>query len=47
MVSQPDGRRLLRTAVRGKASEPREVALEAYRNLLEMGAGEILKETVR
>jgi len=42
-LSAPEGTPSYRTKARGRASNPHEVALDAYQRLIEKGAGALLK----
>ena len=42
-LSSPDGSTVFKAKVRGRASNPHEVALDAYQRLIERGAGGLLK----
>ena len=42
-LSSQDGSNAFRAKVRGRASNPHEVALDAYQRLVERGAGPLLK----
>ena len=43
-LASPDGDRVFKTGARGRASDPHGVASDAYRKLIEMGAGVLLEE---
>jgi hydroxymethylbilane synthase len=44
-LGSPDGARVFRTKAQGRASNPHEVALDAYQRLIERGAGALLHES--
>ena len=46
-LASPDGSRVFKTKVMGRASNPHEVALDAHQWLIERGAGPLLKESQR
>ena len=43
-LASPDGDTVFKTKVRGRASNPHEVALDAHQRLIERGAGSLLKD---
>ncbi len=42
-LASPDGDKVFKAKVRGKASVPHEVALDAYQRIIERGAGDLLR----
>ena len=44
-VGSPDGREVFRAKVRGRASNPHEVAMDGYQRLIERGAGALLSSS--